>query len=390
MILVNFVGQLDAFPSTLKHNDDYLSYADTILPGFLFIVGISFRLTMIRRSWQVIWTDTCVRYVGRSLILIFISILIFGFPENCCTWSQWAENWDVLLARFLKSDLWETLAIIGVTQLVILPLVPISAGKRMAALFAFACGHALLCYWFNWGFVMGYLDNWMVEIWGTGTYPSWDGGCFGPLCWAVPMLAGTLAYDIIADGESHRNVISRLIFFGAALSIMGYCLSCLTRLYDLEDAQSAPMAQSSDIRNADSPFIPSLASLGHRSPLSLLAELPFVAPPPGNIRLQNYWMMSKKIPTLSFILCSTGLILLFYVAFVWLCDNRRLQLGIFRTFGTNPLLAYCINEVLQPRIQSFLPTHASLWFCLMGFAIHFVVIYGCVRYLERQKLFVRV
>ncbi len=51
MFLVNFVGGLIAFPEVLKHHNDqpYFSYADTIMPSFMFAAGFSFRLTALRR-----------------------------------------------------------------------------------------------------------------------------------------------------------------------------------------------------------------------------------------------------------------------------------------------------------------------------------------------------
>ena len=54
MFLVNFVGGLQAFPEVLKHHNGhpYFSYADTIMPSFLFAAGFSYRLTTLRRLGQ--------------------------------------------------------------------------------------------------------------------------------------------------------------------------------------------------------------------------------------------------------------------------------------------------------------------------------------------------
>ena len=49
MFLVNFLGSYAAVPYILKHHHDYCSYADTIMPHFLFAVGFAFRLTFERR-----------------------------------------------------------------------------------------------------------------------------------------------------------------------------------------------------------------------------------------------------------------------------------------------------------------------------------------------------
>ena len=51
MFLVNFVGGLAAFPEVLKHHNGhpYFSYADTIMPSFMFAAGFSYRLSALKR-----------------------------------------------------------------------------------------------------------------------------------------------------------------------------------------------------------------------------------------------------------------------------------------------------------------------------------------------------
>ena len=51
MFVVNFVGGLAAFPEVLKHHNGlpYFSYADTIMPSFMFAAGFSYRLSALKR-----------------------------------------------------------------------------------------------------------------------------------------------------------------------------------------------------------------------------------------------------------------------------------------------------------------------------------------------------
>ena len=51
MFVVNFVGGLAVFPEVLKHHNGhpYFSYADTIMPSFIFAAGFSLRLATLRR-----------------------------------------------------------------------------------------------------------------------------------------------------------------------------------------------------------------------------------------------------------------------------------------------------------------------------------------------------
>ena len=54
MFLVNFVGSFEAINVALpllKHHHTYCSYADTIMPQFLFAVGFAYRMTFLHR-WQ--------------------------------------------------------------------------------------------------------------------------------------------------------------------------------------------------------------------------------------------------------------------------------------------------------------------------------------------------
>src|SRR5438270_13102307 len=78
MFLVNFVGGLAAFPEVLKHHNGYpyFSYADTIMPTFLFAAGFSYRLTTLRRLSQQGAARTYAHAAARSLALILTSPVV--------------------------------------------------------------------------------------------------------------------------------------------------------------------------------------------------------------------------------------------------------------------------------------------------------------------------
>ncbi len=80
MFLVNFVGGLDAFPEVLKHHNGppYFSYADTIMPSFLFAAGFSYRLTVLKRLGQEGPLRTYGHFLIRSLALVLISLVMYG------------------------------------------------------------------------------------------------------------------------------------------------------------------------------------------------------------------------------------------------------------------------------------------------------------------------
>jgi len=53
MCMVNFLGGYAAIHKVLQHNNNYFSYADSIMPSFMFACGFSYRLTMLRRIPQL-------------------------------------------------------------------------------------------------------------------------------------------------------------------------------------------------------------------------------------------------------------------------------------------------------------------------------------------------
>ena len=91
MFLVNFVGGLAAFPEVLKHHNGhpYFSYADSIMPSFLFAAGFSYRLTTLRRLSQQGPARTYGHIVVRSLALVLISLVMYAAEDlDVKKWSQ--------------------------------------------------------------------------------------------------------------------------------------------------------------------------------------------------------------------------------------------------------------------------------------------------------------
>ena len=50
MFVVNFLGGFAVTPALLKHHNTYCSYADTIMPQFMFAVGFALRLVLLRNA----------------------------------------------------------------------------------------------------------------------------------------------------------------------------------------------------------------------------------------------------------------------------------------------------------------------------------------------------
>src|SRR5437660_6524923 len=137
MILVNYVGDFAITHPVFQHHNTYFSYADTIMPGFHFAVGFALRLVLLKRIATLGRRRAYGSVVRRSLGLILLStVLEFATArDRFKTWTAVAQTgvWGAL-AGPLKCEFWETLAIIGVTSIWVLPVIAGSVRSRVAFL----------------------------------------------------------------------------------------------------------------------------------------------------------------------------------------------------------------------------------------------------------------
>ena len=483
MFIVNFM-HMDTVNPFWKHNDNYVTFADWIMPGFIFAVGFSYRLTILKRLAKMSSWATYSTYFRRSLALILVSLMIYGVGGSFATWDSFSADATIKvpgadgkladgsvnatvhwLMKLFKSNLWEVLAIIGVAQIFVMPVIARSFLLRFFTILSCLVGHVLISGWFNWGFVHGDESNWMVQLWRTGNNRSWDGGFFGIISWSVAMLAGSLVYDILAT-NSRAKACGKIFLFAVVLMLIGYVLSCGTRLYDMP--LKAPTIEKTEGMNeteyqaakeaaekkrgklAKNPMWPDFSKAKGRNWRDLLAEPPFVMPPHpdqqsyieaanrvevlkveveaerkaaaekaataaskdnkkstneqeleklqtkllgvpmyNHARQWNYWMMYKRMVSVPFILFATGLAIAFYAIFIFLSDLGSLRVGVFRTFGMNPLAAYVLHGMIGHSMHAFAPNNAPALYCWFITSIFIFITYVFVRHLEKHKIFVR-
>ncbi len=390
MIVVNFVGGLAAIHPVLKHHDIYYSYADSIMPSFLFVCGFAYRLTMLRRISRVGAGPAYRHVIVRSLGLVMVSLVMYGFNKEFKTWDKLRAfgAWE-FCATLLKSDLWETLAIIGASQVLALPFIALRARWRVLATSGLMVGHLLLSGWFNWNFVHG-RPNLLDAYWGAAGKTAWDGGFFGVMMWSALLLFGSLAFDLMKATRAWVAATS-LIALGLTLGASGYALSCLSTLYDPDPAAAAAADAAAKDLKADpaplSPVWPPLERLKTKPWRHWLAEPPLVPPP--KTRAENYWMMNKRIVSIPFVLFAAGVAYVLNGLFVLACDVGPLRIGLFRTFGRNALAAYFLHHFVEEAMLSVVPGDSPLAWCLLGIGVYFAVTYIMLRSLEKQGVFLR-
>jgi predicted acyltransferase len=342
MFFVNFASHFLAVPAIFRHHHTWCSYADTIMPQFFFAVGFAYRLTLTRRLETAGRWAAYGRTLRRNLGLILLGLVIHGLDGGAKAWDELAK---LGVGGFFRTAFqrkpFQTLTHIGVTALWVLPVIAARPVWRIA----WAVGSAVLFGYLSYAFYFAFVTK----------RPGIDGGPLGFLTWTIPLLAGSLACDAVLSRG--RAVVLRLFGWGCVLMLLGYALSCL--------------------RDGG------------------LAQPPFVPPsPPVELRTMgedasNFWLMSQRAGTPAYLTFAAGFSLALYALFVLACDGYGLGLGVFRTLGTNALAAYIIHDLVGHTLSPFAPRDAPLWYALASFGVFFAVCYAFLRYLEKQRLFLR-
>jgi hypothetical protein len=248
--------------------------------------------------------------------------------------------------------------------------------------------HALAMQTFYMDFMNGH-PNPVDSVLGTTSVWGHEGGPLGFLVWAVPQLAGSLVYDLIV-GQRPQRSSAVLLRWGLVLVGIGYILSCLSTLYPVAEGPRLDAWRYPDTeQRVPSPVIPPLRNWLAGDVRAALHEPPFVPPPPERVRVHNYWMMSRRLATPTFVVTATGFGLMTYALFVLLSDAWMLRIGVLRTFGQNPLIAYWLDGTMGGLVSAFWPEGGGLPWALAGSAVRFGLTYGPVRLLEWRRIYLR-
>jgi predicted acyltransferase len=345
MFLVNFLGGFTMTPALLKHHNTYFSYADSIMPQFFFAVGFAYRLTFLGAVAKRERVSVYRRFWRRNVRLILLGALLYLGPETVHQFTRsHPPALRTFLAQALYEELFQTLVHIGVTALWILPVI----GGRPTVRLAWLCGsagiHLGLSHWFYY--------QWVTQVAGI------DGGALGFLTWTIPMIAGSLAYDVVARSAEPGKAARSLLFWGVVAMVLGYGMSCLNLVTPPNSLTGAGLS-------------------------SWLVAPPLV-PPTHPV---NLWTMSQRAGSVSYLTFGAGISLAVYALFVWACDKRRWQIGIWRTLGTNALAGYVIHGVVGWGFSAVLVRRAPPGTVVVALLLYLAVCYGCVRLLEKKGIY---
>jgi hypothetical protein len=177
----------------------------------------------------------------------------------------------------------------------------------------------------------------------------------------------------------------RLAGWGVAAMVVGWLCSFGTVLYDVPVER---VESQRETRLAADPVVPTVERF--RSWNGRIVEPPLIPPPDSAHRKWNYWMMSQRCGSISYVTFTAGFSLLLFAIFLWLCDQKKLQLGVFRTLGTNSLAAYLLSDVATWFVDPWIAKTAELSHVITAFLCFSGFVYGVCQILEARKIYIRV
>ena len=336
MLLVNFIGGYLAVPPVFKHHNTYCSYADTIMPQFFFAVGFAYRLTFLRRLETVgAWAATRA-VLKRSAGLILLGFVIYHIDGSVKSWEELRGlGVGEIAGRIVRRELFQTLVHIAVASIWVLPVIAAGIVPRVIFLLASAGLHL----WLSDRF---YLDM----AWGPPSVI--DGGPLGFLTWTIPLLVGSLAYDLMAGAGGRRLPIDKLAAWSCILMLAGYAISCGGGQW------------------ASPPFV--------------------FSPPRPSVEL---WTMSQRTGSVSYLTFAAGFSLAVYTLFVIACDLHGFRSWLFRIYGQNALAAYILHGMVAGAVKPYVPKDVPFWYLAVGFGLYFAICTLFIDYLDKNQIFLR-
>ncbi len=209
MLLVDYFEAFKASTPQLHHHAEFMTYADTIAPLFMFVVGMGMRLSMTRRIAKVGVQDARRALLRRYIMLVLIAFTLY------------------------TGYLWDALMNIGLAGLLALwvadrkPAVRFGVGLAMLGLYQAVFSLTSYGGWLQ--HTVTYTDESMPLIWKLIPFgPELlecpiNGGPLGHWSWLLMLLCGTIGYDLLATRD-RRRIVAGTLAWGVGLSLAGWAL----------------------------------------------------------------------------------------------------------------------------------------------------------------------
>lgn len=390
------------FGQQLHHFGEYMTYADTIAPIFMFVVGIGMRLSWLRRVQHVEPGAARKAMAKRYFTLVLIAFAIY---------SGW---------------LWDALMNIGLAGLVTVLVVDKKWVVRIAYAVGLVAAYQLIFSFTSYGEWLLRLGQYGKELdwpWITIFLPLRDvlldvrinGGLLGHWSWAFMMIFGTIAYDIMAT-QDQKKILTGLIGFGVVLSVFGWGvkLAGTAAYYEKAEPYGAARMLAGDFEPAKqmvskSPGMYSSLAKGNaeaeaalkdknmeafatlmNDKLTVLAEKAPEVPP----RLANEWVFSKNYQTMPFPIWATALCFFHLLLFYFLCDILKLNIPGLIVVGLNPLFIYIFQSLTLDSLSSIIGYYdlkdtTSGTLVLGSFVAYWGLLYAMARYMYNRNIIIK-
>jgi predicted acyltransferase len=193
----------------MHHHNEYMTYADTIAPIFMFVVGMGMRLSMARRIEKVGLAEARHGLLKRYLLLVLIAFTLY------------------------TGYLWDALMNIGLAGLIALWVVDKKPSVRFLVSLGFVALYqavVLLTVYGQWiTRAIKFNDETMPLIFKIIPFgpelvnTPINGGPIGHWSWLMMLICGTIAYDIMAT-KNTRKIVAGCLGWGLAMCAAGLLL----------------------------------------------------------------------------------------------------------------------------------------------------------------------
>ena len=200
MVFVNSIAQFTYTPAWTKHAGDFgLTYVDLIAPFFIFMLALNYKSSFRRRLETSDAKKVYMKFIQRYLIFLGLGLVLYI---------------DLGPSRSIIFR-WGTLQVLGMSGLILLPLILLPAVVRLVIGFGGLVVHQFL------------LETGLKQI----IYDGFEGGIFGSLSWASMLIISSVLaeglYKYLNESKDNgQKTMTRYFLFGGILLItMGIILN---------------------------------------------------------------------------------------------------------------------------------------------------------------------